>query len=675
MRKIIYILLFIISYTAYSQSLSVFNVDASNFPTIKANFFAFDAAGNQITNLSNLNLIVTENGITRLITNIACENPKLAEPLSSVLTIDVSSSMNGTGITIAKTAALAWINSLPLGKSECAITSFADGNYVNQDFTVNISKLTKAVNSLNANGGTDYDIGLLKSLASSLEISKTAKFKKVVIFISDGCPNKEPNVKQIVDAAKLQKCAVYSVIIGNECPQSLKDISNQTGGLWFELINNEEAAKNVVQQILTTERGGKPCTIEWESAVRCQPELTNVIIKSKSLDLEAITSYQPPNNSVAKLEFLPSSLKFLKTVKDTCITLTIKAINADFNISNIIVSNPAYRVNSPTNFILKSGESRNLNVCYTPTDSGSTYSKFTIENNRCPAQFYASGGFPGKKPKTQTLKLIQPNGGEVFIVGMDTIITWDGVSPDEKVNVEYTLDRGTNWLPIADSVTGLSYRWIVPKTPSNLCLARVTAELEYDTSKTDVLICNQIWDGYNLDVEYYRNGDPIPEVKDPKLWKDLTTGAWCYYNNDPAMGAIYGKLYNWYAVNDSRGLAPDGWHIASSAEWTELEECLGGSNVAGGKLKSTGTKEGGNGLWYSPNTGATNESGFSAIPGGWLDVDSGVFRAIGYTCVLWTSTQSGPSVAWSKDLYQSGAYIYQSVINKNWGLSVRCIKD
>lgn len=675
MKKIIYILLFLISYNAYSQSFSVFDLDASNFPIIKANFFAIDNQGNQITNLFPADFSISENGLTRTVTNISCQNAQMAEPLSSVLTIDISSSMNGLNINIAKAAAMSWINALSYSKSECAITSFADDNYINQDFTQNISKLTKAVNALYPNGGTDYDIALVESITSSLEISKSGKFKKVIIFISDGSPNSEPSVDKIIETAKLQKCAVYSVIIANECPQCMKDISNQTGGKWFEKIKSEEAAKSVFQQILTIEQGGAPCEIEWESSFRCQLEMTKVSCKLKVLDIITFSSYQTPINSVAKLEFTPSSLKFLKTTKDTCVTMTVKAINADFNISDIIVSNPAYRINSTKNFILKSGESEDLEICYTPADSGSTYAKFTVENNLCSALFYASGGFPGKKPKTKTIVLFHPNGGENFIVGMDTVITWDGVSPDEKVKLEYTLDEGVNWLLIADSVTGLSYRWIVPKTPSDYCLARVTAELESEETTTDVGICNQIWMGYNLEVEFYRNGDPIPEVKDPTLWKNLTTGAWCYYNNELANGQIYGKLYNWYAVNDARGLAPAGWHIADTTEWKEIETCLGGSAIAGGKLKSTGTREAGNGLWFSPNTGASNESGFSALPGGWLNADTGAFNAKGYTSTFWTSTESGPLVAWSKSLYQNGTNISPLFKNKNWGLSVRCIKD
>src|ERR1035437_3981549 len=121
-----------------------------------------------------------------------------------------------------------------------------------------------------------------------------------------------------------------------------------------------------------------------------------------------------------------------------------------------------------------------------------------------------------------------------------------------------------------------------------------------------VTICSQIWMLKNLDVSTYRNGDAIPQVTDSIQWVNLTTGAWCYYNNNSANGPVYGKLYNWYAVNDPRGLAPVGWHVPSHAEWTELSICLyaiSPTGNVGGKMKSTGTIEAATGLWYAPNTG------------------------------------------------------------------------
>lgn len=140
---------------------------------------------------------------------------------------------------------------------------------------------------------------------------------------------------------------------------------------------------------------------------------------------------------------------------------------------------------------------------------------------------------------------------------------------------------------------------------------------------SQVTICTQTWATKNLDVTTYNDGTPIPQVTDPTAWANLTTGAWCYYNNYAANNATYGKLYNWYAaagIYDAaslanpalrKKLAPTGYHVPTDAEWTILTTCLGGESVAGGKMKSTGTS-----LWTAPNTAATNSSGFTGLPGG-----------------------------------------------------------
>ena len=152
-----------------------------------------------------------------------------------------------------------------------------------------------------------------------------------------------------------------------------------------------------------------------------------------------------------------------------------------------------------------------------------------------------------------------------------------------------------------------------------------------------VRVCSQTWMTKNLDVAYYRNGDPIPQIIDPIQWSSLTTGAWCYYNNDAANGAIYGKLYNWYAVNDPRGLAPVGWHIPSSPEYISLINCLSGATVAGGKMKETGTTH-----WLSPNAGATNSSGFTGLPGGFRGINGStqteLFQSLGSDGAWYNST-------------------------------------
>lgn len=201
-----------------------------------------------------------------------------------------------------------------------------------------------------------------------------------------------------------------------------------------------------------------------------------------------------------------------------------------------------------------------------------------------------------------------------------------------------------------------------------------------------VTIGTQIWSPSNLDVTTYRDGTPIPQITDPTQWKNLTTGAWCYYNNDPANGAVYGKLYNWYAVAGiydaasaanpalRKKLAPTGWHIPNDVEWTQLTDCLGGESVAGGKMKSTGTIQAGTGLWQDPNTDATNESGFTGLPAGGRN-SNGVFFLIGDFGIWWSSSEFDTTNAWYRSLYYNYGVAERSISGKKSGFSVRCVRD
>ena len=183
----------------------------------------------------------------------------------------------------------------------------------------------------------------------------------------------------------------------------------------------------------------------------------------------------------------------------------------------------------------------------------------------------------------------------------------------------------------------------------------------------EVQIGNQIWMTKNLNVSRYRNGDPIPQVTDPTQWANLTTGAWCYYENDLNYGKIYGKLYNWYAINDPRGLAPQGYHVPSDTEWETLITFLGGMTVAGGKLKAT-TR------WTFANNSASNSSGFTGLPGGFRRY-FGYFNAIGIEGQWWSSTEFDSDNAYFRMLGYDSAYVFRTADFKIGGLSVRCVKD
>ena len=184
-----------------------------------------------------------------------------------------------------------------------------------------------------------------------------------------------------------------------------------------------------------------------------------------------------------------------------------------------------------------------------------------------------------------------------------------------------------------------------------------------------IVIGTQEWLRENLRTSKYNDGSSIPLVTDNTAWSNLITPGYCWYNNDAATyKATYGALYNWYTVNTGK-LCPTGWHVPSDAEWTTLTTYLGGENVAGGKLKETSTAH-----WYSPNAGATNETNFTALPGGSRDFD-GSFYGIGNYCDLWSSTESNTDNAWDWGMYYLDSIIYRDYYNKRDGFSVRCVRD
>ncbi len=179
---------------------------------------------------------------------------------------------------------------------------------------------------------------------------------------------------------------------------------------------------------------------------------------------------------------------------------------------------------------------------------------------------------------------------------------------------------------------------------------------------------NQVWMAENLRVTKYRNGDPIPNVTGNAAWEALTSGAWCWYGNNQAANAMYGALYNWYAVTDSRGLCPEGWRAPTDAEWTAFTDMLGGESVAGGKLKATSS------LWNAPNTAATNLSGFSALPGGARST-IGEFYGRGNYGLFWSSSEYSTTNAWLRGLDYNVVPVGRPYLNKGFGFSVRCLRD
>ena len=183
-----------------------------------------------------------------------------------------------------------------------------------------------------------------------------------------------------------------------------------------------------------------------------------------------------------------------------------------------------------------------------------------------------------------------------------------------------------------------------------------------------ITIGTQEWMAENLNTSIFRNGEPIPNVTDDPEWEELNIGAWCYYNNDPSYSCPHGKLYNWYTCVDGRQLCPTGWHVPSDIEWIVLTNFLGGSSIAGAKMKSAGTATN---SWFLSTLNATNSCGFSGLPGGY---SNGGYQNAGLGTGGWwwsSSGEDGYQGAWFRSLDSD----FRSSTLKTLGFSVRCLRD
>jgi uncharacterized protein (TIGR02145 family) len=201
------------------------------------------------------------------------------------------------------------------------------------------------------------------------------------------------------------------------------------------------------------------------------------------------------------------------------------------------------------------------------------------------------------------------------------------------------------------------------------CKTNSLKDVDGNVYKT-VTIGTQVWMAENLKTTKYNDGTAIPLVTDDKAWAALNTSAYCWYKNDATANKNrYGALYNFFTVNENK-LCPRSWHVSYDADWITLTAYLKGDSVAGGKLKEMGVTH-----WQSPNTGATNESGFTALPGGYRLSYGGSFGYIGSNGYWWSPVKDSSSVASYRYIGNGSTNVFSTSYSKRSGYAVRCVKD
>lgn len=473
----------------HGQRIVVSTIDARDFPTVGADLYILGPDGREILDLGASDFIVTENGERRQVVSLECPPSPKPQMISSVLTIDVSGSMERPGATgttrnidLAQAAANAWVDGLPTDGSSCALTSFDSRGLIQLDFSQDRSLLRGAISSLRPNGGTNYNAGLLDAPSGALTVAATGRGRRVIVFLTDGRGDGDED--RIVEMARGLNASIFCVTLGMPAPDILKNIAARTGGGCYENVTTVDEAQAIYRAILYRAIGGLPCRLVWKSVGACDGK-REVGLSVPSRNLSGVESYKVPPETMAGLRFDPPVLFFGKVPPGERRELiaSISAVNKPVTVTGIEASSTSGAMSMEgiaTPFTLQPGEVRQVRVVYAPTDDKATTVRWRFANDGCNGGALL-GTSSGNRRQDPSIHLIMPNGGERFRPGETTTIRWEGVAAETPVKLDYSTDAGAHWTTVAPRTSGLRFEWVVPGTPSERCYARVS-ELASDAS-------------------------------------------------------------------------------------------------------------------------------------------------------------------------------------------------
>ena len=569
MKKAIITLLFLLPLAAHAQSLTVFDIDTSSFPVMKAKFWAFDENRKQITNLSPSDFEITENGVQRDVISVSCPEPKEPVAISSVLTIDVSGSMRRSDfgeipVDLGKTTARELCNQIAMPPSEFALQTCDDKALLIKDFTTNRSKILSSIDPIRAFGGNNFVEQLLSPKTGLLNIAKTGKNKRTAVIYTDAWWYALTNhqLQRCIDTCNKYGIQFFAVIYKrpeaepNGIKKSLQLLADATGGLLYDGVTSEEAAIDIANKIQQSAQSSYPCEIEWESGIYCNFAKVNLNVSIPRLSLQYFCNYLQSSNSVAKLTFFPSGILFLRKpvgVKADTI-LTVTAHNKGFNVSYISSNNPEFEVN-PNSFSIEPGESKELTVSFTPLDKNYKFAVINFVNDLCNIKYLSTAIYGSQSGQEYTLKLTHPKGGEEFLVGSDTVITWEGVLPSDTVMLDYSIDDGSSWNMISNASIGLEHKWAdIPEPPSTKCKVRVRNRYNNEGSGIDIIDLTT-HTGIVNHISWSPDGSRVATASD-----DSTGRIWNAYSGE-LIHTLSGHTNRIYHISWS----PDGSRVATAS--------------------------------------------------------------------------------------------------------------
>ena len=439
-----------------AQTLMLYDVDASAYPALRAHCLVLDSTGQQVAGIGPGDFLLLEDGQPRAVTALSCLLPSTLEALSAVLTLDRSSSMSFEMLDLAKHGARAFVRSLTLGPSDCAVTSFDTFSHFNRDFSVDSTELLAAIDAIRSGGQTSIDVGLIGPPAGALEVSRNARHRKVVLLFTDGSGTLQLD-DEIIAEAQRQNAQIDAFILGNRAFPDIRRIAESSGGQVFDEIRTPRQCIDAVARAQVLGQGARPCTIEWISQ-GCATSRT-LELQLPQYGLVSTVRLTIPQEVLPRLQIAPSSeLSFGAVVPGLPADrqFTLSAAGGDVRISQITVDQAVFELldfgGSPPPFDLAKGEQRVCTLRFSPSDTAYVTGTLACVHDGCgEVSLHVDGGKP---PGEGNLNVLYPNGGERLPACSWTTIEWGGIATDAAVCMHYSYDGGQSWILVTDSAAG-----------------------------------------------------------------------------------------------------------------------------------------------------------------------------------------------------------------------------
>ena len=506
MKWLLLCFVFISSTLAYSQGISLFNIDPSGFPTIKAKFYAYDKEGKQVYPEKS-KLLLKESEQNRLISSIQNPRMKEREELSVVMIEDSWPIMS-----ISQKGMINLVDKLDQ-KDEVAITYMLNSPVIHIDFITDKSKIIKAITTLPGTHGNTYiDAVFNHPITGGINLLKKRKSKNKVLILLESVhcfPVSGLDKKLIIDEAAKHGIKIFPIVVNaNDYTGILREIAEKTGGYLFERIGNEIDMNKVFENIrfLSNYEAGD---ISWITESKC--DTLSQLVELKYENNVGRSEYSVKDENTYKLKS-DKELLYFGPVKPSFTSkqkIVIEAFNSDFLIKNLeIKGSYAFSIeNKLTNIGLKKGEKIEITCLYSPVDTFRHYGFLEITTDKCGYGISLMGGYPSDSLVGRTLSIVNPDCKSVISAGIDFPIEWAGIPKTDKVRIEYSSDKGKNWKTINEGASGWKYIWKYPIGPETK-----TGLIRISQVTNDESIINTWYNGFEINSKLSKKSNDNSKI-------------------------------------------------------------------------------------------------------------------------------------------------------------------